>query len=140
VPRRSSSHSAPRPLLSRYPLTIDTAVALATAAAGGQPAFVVMVFDESGLLIAARPHDLAPTDVADSCCTLLGLLAPDGRGPAVVVSVDPGFGCEPEPAVAVWPEVSGAFTEAGAALLDWLLVCDDRVASVAAAAGLSGGW
>jgi hypothetical protein len=126
--------------MSRYPLTVDLAVALARAAADDQPALVTLVFDETGLLLALRAHDLAPSEVEESCCTLLGLLAPEGRGPAVLVSVDPGFGCEPEPVLAVWPEVTDAFDEAGATLLDWLLVCDDRVASVAAAAGTPAGW
>jgi hypothetical protein len=140
MPRRRRSCSAARPLLSRYPLTVDLAVAIARAAADDQPAFVVLVFDETGVLLAVRPHDLAPDEVEESCCTLLGLLAPEGRGPAVLVSVDPGFGTEVEPALAVWPDVAGAFDEAGATLLDWLLVCDDRVSSVATAAGTPAGW
>ena len=140
MPRQHRSCSATRPLLSRYPLTVDLAVAFARAAAADQPALVTLVLEETGLLLAVRAHDLAPSEVEESCCTLLELLAPEGRGPAVLVSVDPGFGCEVEPVLTVWPEVAGTFDEAGATLLDWLLVCDDRVTSVASAAGTPAGW
>lgn len=140
MPRRHRSCSAIGRLLSRYPLTVDVAVALARAAADDQPALVTLVFDETGLLLALRAHDLAPSEVEQSCCTLLGLLAPEGRGPAVLVSVDPGFGTDPEPVLSVWPEVAWAFEDEGATLLDWLLVCGDRVTSVASAAGTPAGW
>lgn len=140
MPPRHRSCTAARPLLSRYPLTVDLAVALARAAADDQPALVTLVFEETSVLLALRSHDLTPSEIERSCCTLLGLLAPEGRGPAVLISVDPGFGTEPEPVLAVWPEVAGVFEEEGATLLDWLLVCGDRVASVAAAAGVPAGW
>jgi hypothetical protein len=140
MPRRGPSGRSRRPLLSRYPLTVDLAVTLARAAAGDEPTLVTLWFEDVGVLLAVRSHDLAPTEIEASCRTLLELLAPEGREPAVLVSVDPGFGCEPEPALAVWPDVSRAFAEADATLLDWLLVCGDRVASVAPAAGAPAGW
>ncbi|MDQ3758295.1 MAG: hypothetical protein M3394_10650 [Actinomycetota bacterium] len=138
--RRSRSRSSAAPLLTRYPLTADVAVAIARAAADDQPALVVLVLDATGASLAVRPHDLAPSDVEDACRTLLGLWGLDGVGPSVIVSVDAGFGCEPEPAVAVWPDVQRAFTEAGGTLLDWLLVCGDRVRSVSATASGPAGW
>ncbi|HEX2040369.1 MAG TPA: hypothetical protein VHF47_11635 [Acidimicrobiales bacterium] len=138
--RRPGSARRPLPLLSRYPITVDAAVALARAAACEEPAFVVLSFDDEGILLAVGPHDVALSELEASCATLLHLLAPEGRGPAVVASVDPGFGCDVAPALAVWPDLVHAFEEAGATLLDWLLVCDDRVSSVAAAAGTPAGW
>ena len=129
-----------RPLLSRYPLTIDLAVALARAAADDQPALVTLVFDDSGLLIAVRPDDVPLAEAVESCRTLLGLLAPEGRGPSIVVSVEPSFGVEAEPAAAVWAELAGAFEENQATLLDWLLVLHPQVASVASFATPSSPW
>jgi hypothetical protein len=138
--RRPCSARRPLPLLSRYPITVDVVVALARAAACDLPAFVLLSFDDDGVLLAVRPHDVPLSELEASCASLLGLLAPEGRGPAVLASVDAGFGCDVEPALAVWPDLVAAFDEAGATLLDWLLVCGDRVSSVAAAAGTPAGW
>ena len=127
-------HHRQPPRLSRFPLSVELAVEIARIAAEGHPALIVLLLDNSGWLIACRPHDLAPGDIEESCRTLLGLLASESPEQAYLVSVDPGFGTETAPATAVWPELERTFTEAGATLLDWLLVCDESVASVAAAA------
>ena len=129
-----------RSLLSRYPLTIDLATVIAQAAANAKPALIVLVFDEQGLLIAIRPEDVTPAELEESARTLFSLMSPDGRGPAVVVTVESSLGADTQPFVEVWPRVSAVFTEAGATLLDWLLVRGDTVASVAATCGEAPQW
>ena len=119
--------------MPRHPLSAEFAVELARAAAD-EPSFVAFVGTGTEILIAARPHDLAPLDVEDACRRLLAALSPEERGRTYLVSVDPGFGTDPTAALAVWPELERIFTAAGGTLLDWLLVCDESAVSVAAAA------
>jgi hypothetical protein len=119
--------------MPRHPLSAEFAVEVARAVAD-EPSFLAFVGVGTQILIAARPHDLAPLDVEEACRRLLAGLGPEERGPTYLVSVDPGFGTDPTPALAVWPELERRFAEAGGRLLDWLLVCDEAVASVAAAA------
>ena len=120
--------------MSRHPLSAELAVEIARAAAD-EPSFLAFVGIGTEIVIAARPHDLAPLDVEEACRRLVAALAPEERGPTYLVSVDAGFGTDPTPALAVWPELRRCFADAGGVLLDWLLVCDESVASVAAAAG-----
>lgn len=108
-----------------FPLT-DLGAALARGAADGQAALVVMIRDEQVLLVAVRPYDLAPSDVTETCRSLFELLGTEGRGPAVLVSVNPELGTEPEALTAAWPGVATVFAEAGASLIAWLMVRDDK--------------
>lgn len=118
--------------LVREVLQPSMAVELATLAAGGRgPCLVVLVVDRLGLLVATRELDLAPTDIGETCGTLLELAAFEPCGAALVVSVDPGFGTDP-PADAerTWHELRPCFAEHGLELVDWLLVAGTAVVSV----------
>lgn len=117
----------------RCPLSAELVVEIARAAAD-EPAFIVFVAVDGEVIIACRPHDLTPVDVEEACRRLLSALVPEERGPTYIVSVDPGFGTDPTPALAVWPEIERCFAEADGILRDWLLVCGEAVTSVASAA------
>lgn len=128
----------PRPLqLSRYPVTVRQAATLAAAAADGAPAFVLLVFEDDGVLVAARHLDLGPAEVESECAGAFSILADAdvGAGPVAVVAVSflPGFGSDPAPVLGTWHELCRRAGEAGVQLLDWLLVDDRGAASLRAA-------
>lgn len=138
----SSSSSAPVPARARGLLAPPMAVELAAAGAAEQrPSLVVLLVDDDGLLIAVRDLDLGPADVPDACTTLVTLSPPRGPAAAVVVSLDPGGGAEP-PASAehAWHEARRRLEASDVALLDWLLVAGDEVASVPARFGEPTPW
>lgn len=125
----------PRPSrLSRFPLTIDHAVLLSTAAAGGEPALVLLVLDDDGILLAVRHLDLSPTAVEEQCDAVIRILARTRAGPVVLVSVLPSFGTDAEPHVGTWHELRRRAAAFRVPLIDWLLVDDRGVASVRVAA------
>lgn len=103
-------------------LTAEVATALSVAATYDRPGIVVLVFDDQGLLVAVRlADDYAAATITADCRMLLDVLAAQHTpGPAIVVTVQPGFGRDE--AAAELPQLRQCFEAAGCALLDWLLV------------------
>lgn len=119
--------------LSRYPITVQQAVALAAAAADDGPALVLLVFEEDGILVAVRDLDLAPAEIEAECDAVIRILADDvdrRADPVVVVSILPGFGSDPTPVVGTWHALCRRAADVGVPVLDWLLVDDRGVASM----------
>jgi hypothetical protein len=133
----SSALTRARGLLAP-PVAVDLAAA---SAVEQRPSLVVLLVDDDGLLIAVRDLDLGPGDVPDACTTLVTLSPPRGSAAAVVVSLDPGGGTEP-PAAAehAWHEARRRLEAHDVALLDWLLVAGDDVASVPTRFGEATPW
>lgn len=117
--------------MSLLPFTQDVAVALARAATDDKPGFVIVAFDDEGVLLAVcLPDDYTPAAVTDGCRLGLGLLSAEGPlVSAVVVAVQPDFG--PDEAAGQWPELRRSFEAIDCSLLGWLLVdAEGEVVSV----------
>lgn len=131
----------PRPShVSRYPITVHQAVALAAAAADGGPALVLLVFERDGILLAVRDLDLSPAEIEVECDAVIRILA-DGRAdPVVVVSILPAFGSDPAPVVGTWHALCRRAADVGVQVLDWLLVDDRDVVSLRGAVDPTTGY
>lgn len=112
------------------------AVDMIATATWPHPLFVLLIFDDHGLLVATRDHaEVVLEELADSCALVVQLCRPVGPAGVVLVSIDPGFGTDASsPAVRqAFLDASRRLRRAGTELADWWLIGDGSRESVAAA-------
>lgn len=100
-----------------------------------QPTLVVLVFDDVGLLAAARDHaGIGPAEIEAACAEVVELSPVVGPSSVVLLSLDPGFGTEPSAAVCQsFRDLSRRLERSDAALVEWWLVGGGTRRSVAVA-------
>ena len=99
------------------------------------PLFVMLIFDDDGLLVVTRDHvDIGPSEVEDACALVVELAPVVGIGTVVLLSLDPGFGTEPSAVLRqAFLDTSRRLEQSGSMLVDWWLVGDGIRESVASA-------